>query len=138
MGIHYLDHATDAFVEVTASSLEEAFLLAGKSVVDTTLDMSSVQEKEKHKVTVTGKDLTYLLFNWLEEMVYQLITEGFAVARISLSITQDKEYKLEAMLHGEPIDLQRHGFKVEIKAPTFHQMKIEQDGKVFMRFLLDL
>jgi SHS2 domain-containing protein len=27
---------------------------------------------------------------------------------------------------------------VEIKAPTFYEMKIEQNNGVFMRFLLDL
>ena len=40
---------------------------------------------------------------------------------------------------GEPLDVARHGFKVEIKAPTFHDMAVDvAPDRVKMRFLLDL
>jgi len=133
-----LEHATDAFIEVTASNLKEAFIQAGNSVVETTIDRSSVKENEKKKISVTGKEIRYLLFDWLEEIIYQLITEGFAIHRFELDIKKNKEYKLEATAFGEPIDLQKHNFKMEIKAPTFHLMEISEGKEVKMRFLLDL
>ncbi len=133
-----LEHATDAFIEVTAANLEEAFVRAGESVVDTTLDQELVDEKEERTLTVTGDDLDFLLFNWLEEIIYQLITEGFAIHRFSLNISKNSEYILTAKAFGEEIDLKKHHFKVEIKAPTFHLMEIKQNGEVTMRFLLDL
>lgn len=138
MSIQYLEHATDAFIEVTASNLNEAFTLAGQSVVDTTLDRETIDEKEQKTITVSGKELRYLLFNWLEEVNYQLITEGFAIARFSLDISKNTTYELKSTIFGEPIDLKKHHFKVEIKAPTFHMMKIKQNDKITMRFLLDL
>jgi len=42
------------------------------------------------------------------------------------------------MFSGEPIELSKHKFKVEIKAPTFHEMEIKEDGKIKMKFLMDL
>ena len=138
MSIQYLEHATDAFILVTAPSLTDAFTLAGQSMVDTTLDKKTIEEKEQRTITVSGKDLRYLLFNWLEEVNYQLITEGFAIARFSLDISKNSTYKLKSTIFGEPIDLKKHHFKVEIKAPTFHMMEIKQNGQVTMRFLLDL
>ncbi|HET6517646.1 MAG TPA: archease [Nitrosopumilaceae archaeon] len=138
MSIQYLEHATDAFVEVTASSLDDAFTLAGQSVVDITLDRKTIEEKEERQIVVSGKDLRHLLLNWLEEVNYQLITEGFAIARFSLDISKQSEYELKSAIYGEPIDLKKHHFKVEIKAPTFHMMEIKQNGQVTMRFLLDL
>ena len=138
MSYKLLEHATDAFIEVTASDLKEAFIQAGNSVVETTIDRSSVKENEKKKISVTGKEIRYLLFDWLEEVIYQLITEGFAIHRFELDIKKNKEYKLEATAFGEPIDLQKHHFKVEIKAPTFHLMEILEGKEVKMRFLLDL
>ncbi|HEY7367508.1 MAG TPA: archease [Nitrosopumilaceae archaeon] len=138
MSYKLLEHATDAFIEVTASNLKEAFIQAGNSVVETTIDRSSVKENEKKKISVTGKEIRYLLFDWLEEIIYQLITEGFAIHRFELDIKKNKEYKLEATAFGEPIDLQKHNFKVEIKAPTFHLMEISEGKEVKMRFLLDL
>ncbi|MCH8324684.1 MAG: archease [Thaumarchaeota archaeon] len=138
MSIQYLEHTTDAFILVTAPSLTDAFTLAGQSVVDTTLDKKTIEEKEQRTLTVSGKDLRYLLFNWLEEVNYQLITEGFAIARFSLDISKNSTYELKSTIFGEPIDLKKHHFKVEIKAPTFHMMEIKQNGQVTMRFLLDL
>ncbi len=138
MSIQYLEHTTDAFILVTAPSLTDAFTLAGQSVVDTTLDKKTIEEKEQRTLKVSGKDLRYLLFNWLEEVNYQLITEGFAIARFSLDISKNSTYELKSTIFGEPIDLKKHHFKVEIKAPTFHMMEIKQNNQVTMRFLLDL
>lgn len=138
MSYKILDHATDAFIEVTASNLEEAFLTAANAVIETTLDRKTVKEKEEWPIIVQGKDLNYLLFNWLEAIIYQLITDGFAIKRIELDLKKNEEYEISATSYGEPIDLKKHNFKVEIKAPTFHEMKILEDGQVKMRFLLDL
>jgi len=138
LSIQYLEHTTDAFILVTAPSLTDAFTLAGQSVVDTTLDKKTIEEKEQRTLKVSGKDLRYLLFNWLEEVNYQLITEGFAIARFTLDISKNSTYELKSTIFGEPIDLKKHHFKVEIKAPTFHMMEIKQNNQVTMRFLLDL
>ncbi len=133
-----MDHATDAFIEVTASTLNEAFTLAAQSVVDITLDRDTIEEKVQRKLTVSAQDLTYLLFNWLEEVNYQIITEGFSIARFSLEISKNSLYRLNATAYGEPINLKKHHYKIEIKAPTFHMMEIKQNGGVTMRFLMDL
>ena len=138
MSYKLLDHATDAFIEVTASNLEEAFLTAANAVIETTLDRNTVEEKEEWPIKVQGKDLNYLLFNWLEAVIYQLITDGFAIKRIKLELKKNDGYEISAISYGEPIDLKKHNFKVEIKAPTFHEMKISEDGQVKMKFLLDL
>ncbi|MCH7968253.1 MAG: archease [Thaumarchaeota archaeon] len=138
MSYKFLDHTTDAFIEVTASTLNEAFTLAAQSVVDITLDRDAIEEKEQRTLTVSAQDLRYLLFDWLEEVNYQIITEGFSIARFSLEISKNFLYRLNATAYGEPINLKKHHFKIEIKAPTFHMMEIKQNGGVTMRFLMDL
>lgn len=138
MSYRLLDHATDAFIEIKADSLEEAFLTAARSVVDLTLDSKKVDVKETREFIVDGKDLRYLLFNLIEEMIFLLITEGFAVKTIETQLSQNREYHIHVKAHGEPLELRKHNFKVEIKAPTFHEMRIKQNEKVLMRFLLDL
>ena len=138
MSYQYLEHTTDALIEVHAKTLEEAFSLAGVSVVDTTLDIASVQQRDEKIINVKGKDLRYLLFNWLEEVNYVLITEGFAIGSFSLKIQKNEEYEIHAKVFGESIDLKKHQFKVEIKAPTFHLMEIKQNDEIVLRFLLDL
>lgn len=134
----FLDHATDAFIEVTAKDLKEAFLVTANAVINLTLDQDKVEEKDQKTIVAQGKDLRYLLFSWLEEVTFVLITEGFAIKRIELEIQENNGYKINAKAYGEPLDFLKHNFKVEIKAPTFYEMKIEQNDRVFMRFLLDL
>ena len=138
MSYKVLDHATDAFIEVTASSLTEAFKVAGDSVVDTILDNSKIEEKKERNIVVKGKDLNYLLYNWLEDLIYLIITEGFAIKKLDITVEKNEEYTISAQIFGEDIDIKKHGFKVEIKSPTFHEMEIKQEKLVTMRFLLDL
>ena len=138
MSYKQLEHTTDAFIEVTATNLREAFMIAAQSVIDTTIDSSTVDEKDEMTFKVTGKDLKYLLFNWLEAVIYQLITEGFAIKRLEIDLLKNNQYEISAKSFGEPIDLIKHNFKVEIKAPTFHLMEISEGQEVKMRFLLDL
>ena len=138
MSYRTLEHATDAVIEVTADNLENAFKIAGISVIETILDISKVVENDKKILQVKGKDLKYLLYNWLEEIIILTITDGFAGKRITIDISKDEEYKIDAEIFGETIDLKKHEFKVEIKSPTFHEMEIKQKDKITMRYLLDL
>ncbi|MCJ8305885.1 MAG: archease [Nitrosopumilus sp.] len=138
MSYKFLDHATDAIIEVTAKNLKEAFSVTADAVINLTLDQDKVEEKDEKEFSAQGKDLDYLLFSWLEEIPFILITEGFAIRRIEFDIVQNGGYKIQAKAYGEPLDLDKHNFKVEIKAPTFHDMEIRQDNGVYMRFLLDL
>ncbi len=138
MSYKYLEHATDALIEVKAKTLEEAFVVAGKSVVETIIDLNNIQEIEEKNIKVKGRNLLNLLYNWLEEIVTITITDGFAIRNFSVSIKKNKECQIISKISGEKLDLKKHNFKVEIKSPTFHLMEIKEDDEITMRYLLDL
>ena len=138
MSYRFLDHATDAIIEVEAKDLKEAFAVTADAVINLTLDQDKVEEKQTKEFLAQGKDLHYLLFSWLEEIPFILITEGFAIKRIEFDIEKKDIYKINAKAFGEILDLKKHNFKVEIKAPTFYDMEIRNEDTVYMRFLLDL
>ena len=138
MSYKYLEHATDALIEVRAKTLEEAFVVAGKSVVETIIDLDNIQEIEEKNIKVKGRNLLNLLYNWLEEIVTITITDGFAIRNFSVSIKKNKECQIISKISGEKLDLKKHNFKVEIKSPTFHLMEIKEDDEITMRYLLDL
>ena len=138
MSYKFLDHATDAIIEINAKNLKEAFSTAADAVINLTIDQNKVEEKDTKEFTSQGKDLYYLLFSWLEEIPFVLITEGFAIKRIEFNIEKNDSYKISAKAFGETLDLKKHNFKVEIKAPTFYDMVIENKEQVYMKFLLDL
>ncbi len=170
MSYRFLEHVTDAIIEINADNPAEAFKTAAYAMINLTLDQDSVQERFEKKITAHGENLHHLLFSWAEEINFALITEGFAIRRIELDtiiiIASSKGYRIDAVVYGEPIDLDKHNFKVEIKAPTFHDMQImigkeamhqkdihhtydpshnakstptyNANGKTYMRFMLDL
>ena len=138
MSYRHLEHATDAVIEVTAPNLTRAFEVAGMSVVETILDPSKIDEKTNFSVSVQGKDLRYLLYNWLEEIIILTITDGFAIKKMLVEIKKNNQYEIMAQMFGEKIDITKHKFKVEIKSPTFHEMEIKEGEKITLRYLLDL
>lgn len=126
-------------IEVKANNLKEAFAVAADAEINLTLDQDKVEEKVQKEFSAKGKDIRYLLFSWLEEIPFLLITEGFAIKRLEFDIKKNNEYTINATAYGETLNVKKHNFKVEIKAPTFYDMEIREnkDG-VYMRFLLDL
>ena len=138
MSYRHLEHATDAVIEVTAPNLTRAFEVAGMSVVETILDPSKIDEKTNFSVSVQGKDLRYLLYNWLEEIIILTITDGFAIKKMLVEIKKNNQYEIMAQVFGEKIDITKHKFKVEVKSPTFHEMEIHEGKKITLRYLLDL
>lgn len=138
MAYKNLEHMTDAFIEVTGQTLEEAFENAGISVVDTIVDINCVQAKEQRTIEFEASDLHGLLYNWLEEIIILTITDGFVGKKFCVRIEKNKKIHLLAKIDGEEIDFKKHHFKLEVKAPTYHLMEINDDKPVLMRFLLDL
>jgi SHS2 domain-containing protein len=138
MSYKYLEHSTDAFIEVKAKTLEEAFSVAGKSVVETIIDSDNIQGIEEKNINVKGRNLLNLLYNWLEEVVTITITEGFAISNFTVNIKKNDSYEIISKIFGEKLDLKKHNFKVEIKSPTFHLMEIKENDEITMQYILDL
>lgn len=138
-GYRFLDHMTDAVIEAHGSTLEEVFGQAAKGLNDTMIDLSGVRPDREIKIEASGHDLESLLFDWLDKVMLLLVADGIVMSEFSTKIRKDGGYSLSGVARGEKLDLSRHHYKVEIKAVTYHEMCVRQEGGRFMaRFLLDL
>lgn len=140
-GYRFLDHMTDAIIEAYGTTLEEAFENAAKALCDTMIELKTVKPTREIKFSIKGNDLYSLLFDWLDKVMLLLVADGIAMSEFSVKIKQHNNsgYLLEGAARGEPLELDRHRYKVEIKAVTYHEMEIKQDkGIITLRFLLDL
>jgi SHS2 domain-containing protein len=131
---------TDAVIEAYGITLEEAFENAAKGLTDTMIDLKTVRPEKEIKFSAKGHDLYSLLFDWLDKVLLLLVADWIAMSQFSIKIIQHSNgYSIEGTTRGEPLDLDRHRYKVEIKAVTYHEMEIKQEkGMVTVRFLLDL
>ncbi|MGI0029782.1 MAG: archease [Nitrososphaera sp.] len=138
-GYRFLDHMTDALIEAYGSTLEEAFENAGKALSDTMIDVQRVRPEREVKIQAHGDDLHSLLFNWLDKVMLLAVSEGFVMSEFAVAIRGNTGYHLQGSGWGEKLDLEKHHYKVEIKAVTYHEMQIQQESSgVTVRFLLDL
>jgi SHS2 domain-containing protein len=104
------------------------------------IDLKTVRPEKEIKFSAKGHDLYSLLFDWLDKVLLLLVADWIAMSQFSIKIIQHSNgYSIEGTTRGEPLDLSRHRYKVEIKAVTYHEMEIKQEkGMVTVRFLLDL
>ncbi len=136
----FLEHVVDAFIEAHGKNLEEAFESAGMALIDTMIHIEKVDEKTEENMKSSGWDLKNLLYNWLEDLLIKVTSEGKVYSSFKVKIRKKEgAYELEAVARGEDLDISKHKPKTEVKAVTYHMMDILQDQKaVILRFLLDL
>lgn len=138
-GFRYLDHMTDAVIEAYGANLAEAFEQAARGLNDTMVDLRTVEPKSEVTISAAGHDMYSLLFDWLDKVMLLLVADGMVMSEFKVEICRTGGFSLKALARGENLDLRRHKYKVEIKAVTYHEMKIEEDATgATVRFLLDL
>ena len=141
-GYVFLEHVSDALIDAFGVSLEEAFVNAARGLIDTMVDIVTVEEAGVvEKFEVRGRDLESLLYNWLEAVLIRVETGEVVFSSFDVKISRvNKEYRLRGVGRGEMLNLEKHKPKTEVKAVTYHMMRIQEEegGRVSARFLLDL
>ncbi len=140
-GYRFLEHTTDALVEAWGPTLETAFVSAAKGLFETMINTEKVEPKTEEHVNTSGHDELELLYNWLEELLlrFEIRTMVYSQFHIDPITRPSSLLELHARAKGEKYDSAKHEPRTEIKAVTYHQMKIERErGQVHVRFLLDL
>ena len=136
----YIEHVSDAMVEAYGRTLGEAFAHSARALVNLVCNVSKVDPHEIVSIETTGFDRKSLLYNWLEKVLLVLLIDNIILAKFEVKIKRHKDkYHLFSTCKGDNFLLQKHEYKVEVKAITYHGMKIsDKKGKVIIRFLVDL
>lgn len=136
----YIEHVSDAMVEAYGRTLGEAFAHSARGLVNLVCNVSKVDPHKIVSIETTGFDRKSLLYNWLEKVLLVLLIDNIILAKFEVKIKRHKDkYHLFSTCKGDNFLLQKHEYKVEVKAITYHGMKIsDKKGKVIIRFLVDL
>ena len=135
----FLDLTTaDVAFEAYGRDLNELFANAALAMFEVMLNTAKVKPKVERKVEVKADDLQGLLFEWLNELLFYYGSENLAFSEFEVKVDEEN-FKVEALCRGEEIDPERHETKTEVKAATYHKMKIEKsDGKWKAQVILDI
>jgi len=128
-GFREIDHTADLGIEAEGESPAELFTAAAEGLYALIAEPADIEPKQKISVSATGDGWEALLQAWLSELLAEFNLHGFIGERCA--ITRIERGAVDAKLEGEPLDLQRHRFHTEIKAVTYHDLKVWQDGGVW-------
>lgn len=141
-GFIFLDHKADAYIMAYGDNLNESFEYAAKAMFEVITDTSKVNPIISKRLHITSFDLYSLLYSWLEELLYIFDTEGIIFSNFhisSISKSDDGLYILDADVSGEIFNPSKHPRKTIVKAITYYQMEIkEEGGKIILKFVLDI
>lgn len=121
--IRQIDTTADLGIIISGDNLKELFLNAAIGLFELICDINKVEEKESYDVEVSASDLEGLLVAWLSELIFLFDAKGFLAARFEI-LKMDK-LSIKAKVYGESIK-EKHYLKNEVKAVTYHQLKIEK------------
>jgi SHS2 domain-containing protein len=121
------EHTADIGIRVRASSLDELLADAARGLFSIiTANLESVRPLQEITVTIAGDRYDDLLFDWLAELHYTFNTRRLLFSEFNVKCTPKG---LTATARGEPIDRARHELDMEVKAITYHGLKVERDGE---------
>jgi SHS2 domain-containing protein len=132
-----LDHTADVGLVAQADTLEELFEALAEGLCDVVCPRAQVTAAECRTVRVSAEDLEALLVDFLNEVLWALQTERFAVASVRVARCDGRGVSAE--LRGEPYDPRRHELAGEVKAATYHQLRVARERDRWAgRVILDI
>jgi protein archease len=118
------EHTADLGLRAQAATLEELLLEAARGLLAILVaNPEAVRPLQTRTIAVTADDPCYLLFDWLSELLYAFESERLLFSEFELTLESGK---LTADCRGEPMDSSRHQMEHEVKAITYHGLRVEQ------------
>jgi SHS2 domain-containing protein len=131
-----LNHTADVGIIAYGADLKQAFANAAKGLFSLITDLDGVEEVLHRDAELTATDEESLLVEWLNELIYQFDTEGILLKRFD--IIQLDSTRLKARGYGEKVDKSKHKLKTEVKAATYHMLKVDRGKGYKVQVLFDI
>ncbi len=135
MRFKFLEHTADIKFQAFGKSLDEAFENSALAMFSS-MYKGKVASKIKKRIKVRGRDKESLLYNFLEELLFLLDTEGFFLSSVKVKIDEEK-LELEAELQGDKA--KNYPVNLDVKAVTYNQMQVKREkNKYICQVVLDV
>ncbi len=121
-----LEHTADTGLEIAADDLSQLFARAAEALFAQIADTGGTRVERTDALSVSGNDWPDLMFNWLRELLY-LWTGGQRLVT-GVRIRQIAPYSIRAQVRSAAFDPSVHEVDQEIKAVTYHQLRVESTG----------
>ena len=133
----FIDHTGDLGIEVFGGSRRALFQHAAEALTEIVTDPKTVRRRQSKRLSLQADCIEDLLIHWLNEFVFLFDTQGLLFTVFDIAAID--EHHLEATVHGEAYEEERHPIKTTIKGATYHQLEVaRQDDSWRARVIFDL
>lgn len=124
MKYKFLEHTADIKFQAFGKTIEEVF---ENSLYAMFFSMSEekIESRISKKIKVSGKDLESLLYNFLEEFLFLLDSEGFFLSKINKLKVDSENFVLEIEAVGDLAE--NYNVELDIKAVTYNDMFVKKE-----------
>ena len=118
------EHTADLGLRVQAGSLDGLFVDAAVGLTSMIVaNLDAVQPVQERELMLESEQIDFLLFDWLTELIYCFECESMVCCEFDVRVESNT---LKANVRGEQVDPARHHLEHEVKAITYHGLKVEQ------------
>jgi SHS2 domain-containing protein len=123
VSFEFFEHTADIGVRVTGATLPELFVNAARAMYAALGELQGTEDRRQKTVELQVESLEDLLHDWLTELLFEVETNHVLYDKMEIAVGPGK---LTATLVGGTIDFSRSHTTEEIKAVTYHQLRVEQ------------
>jgi SHS2 domain-containing protein len=137
MNYEILDHTADICVRVYGESFDDLLRNAARAMMDIITDREKVNPSQEIKIKAQGETKEELLVHWLDEILFIHQVKKMVLRDFEVHLVSETEVRGKAF--GESIDAERHEIGLDIKAITYHNLKIEpSDDRLKVDIVFDI
>jgi SHS2 domain-containing protein len=131
-----LGHTADAKFRATGATLSEAFESATRAFAEIVgSDRLEPTDEVRVEVETPGEDIESLLFDYLARLIYVQDVEGVAVVDADVEASVEPP-RVESTLRVAPVST--GSGLLDIKAPTYNEMVVEEGDGWTLEAVLDI
>ena len=120
-----IPHTADIALRVYGKDLKELFINAACGMFDIIADTEEIKSSVTIDINLEAPSKEELLVCWLDELLYNFETKKIIFSEFNITSLGDKS--LSAKIGGCPVGGNKTRLKTEIKAATYHDLKIKEE-----------
>ena len=123
----FFEHTADIGIRVRAATFEQLLAEAARGLFSVMVaNLDAVQPVQEICLEVAAAEPDDLLRDWLAALLFSFDTRRIVLAEFHVQLQSGG---LVATARGEPLDTTRHQLGMEVKAITYHELKVCREGK---------
>ncbi len=120
----------DIAFEAWGQDLEETFVAAADATLTVMVEnLAAIRPRERRGVALENDELDMLLFDLLQELIYYKDSERLILRVSQVRLRTGKPNYLDAIALGDELDPDRHHPRVDVKAVTLHNFRLENTSE---------